>query len=472
MNSIKMGNFLVTPLVLSATLACSSAQTSSSGAGAQTTAASEAGWHLRPFEEVKLENGLRILFIEDRSLPRVGFNLMVMTGSAHDPDSKPGLNYITAALLEKGTTKRSASQYADAMGQIASELNISPGVDYTNVGASSLSTEKQQCLDLMAEAVLSPAFAEEELRRERTKLEAEIAHIVDNPSKFTDLKMDLIAFGNHPYSHPSFGTLESMKTMSQSEVVKHYFKFYRPNNALLAVTGDIDNSFKDKVKKTFSAWQAKEIQPAIFPLMNEVPAKEIHLFSKPDLAQAQIRLVSRGIKRTDPDYLKLKIANAILGGDFVSRLNMKVRDDLGLTYSIHSAFDPRLDFGLFEISTFTRNEKIGETIVQTKAVLQQFVDDGVKKSEVEAVKNVMAGQFPGSIETTDKLAYSLQILRRYGIPDDYLQSFRDNLQKITAKDVNEAIRRHIRPEYMKTVVYADKEKVQDQLAKIGTVVLQ
>jgi zinc protease len=424
---------------------------------------------LKSYEEVRLDNGLRILFVEDKALPRVGFEMMFLVGSLHDPSGSPGLNYLTAALLDKGTAKHSATAYADEMGQIASDLGVSPGVDFTNVSASTLSSEKKQCLDLFTEAILSPAFSDAEIEREKKKILAEIQERVDNPSHFIEEKTDETLFGDHPYAHPVFGDAKSISSLSKGDLVRQFFKYYRPNNALLAVTGDFDASFKEQVKKSFSGWQAKDLAPLTFPQLREANNSEVVLFSKPDLKQTQIRIVSRGIKRADPDYLKLKIANAILGGEFVSRLNLKIRDELGLTYSISSGFDSKLDYGKFEISTFTRNDKVVEVLKNVKLVVSEFVNKGITDEELKAAKSILIGQFPSNIETTDKLAFNLQVLRRYGLSDDYLRNFKLELSSITKDQVNEALRKHLHPENLLTVLYADQMQVLADLQKLGPV---
>ena len=430
------------------------------------------GWKLMKPLEVKLDNGLRILFLEDHTLPRVSLNMMVMSGSLHDPVNQPGLHYMTAALIEKGAGAYTATQFADEIGQLASELVIDPSLDYTNIEASTLSSEREKLLKLFSMAILNPSFSESELQREKTKIIAQLKHLIDEPSHFAELNAEKIMFGAHPYANPPFGTEASIRSMNRNDVVKNFFKDYRPNNSLLAVTGDFGPEFQNQVQKAFTAWQFKEVQTALFSKPIQNSKEKIFLFSKSGLEQAQIRIVDFGIRRSDPDYLKLKLANAILGGEFVSRLNFKIRDELGLTYSIQSGFEARLDEGLFQIATFTRNDKVGETIAQSLKVVSDFVQEGVTSSELQSAKTLLIGQFPAAMETQEKLAISLQLLRRYKIPDDYLENFNANLQKISVRDVNEAVRRHIHPDQLKVVVYADQELVQSQLEKIGVVSLR
>jgi zinc protease len=187
------------------------------------------------------------------------------------------------------------------------------------------------------------------------------------------------------------------------------------------------------------------------------------------LQQAQIRFAEPGIARNNQDFLTLRLANLILGGAFASRLNQKVRDDLGLTYSISSRFEALKNTGGFEISTFTRNDKVGETIKSSLAVLKDFIEGGVTDKELDAAKALLVGQFPAAIETVDRLAFNLLILRLNGIDDSYLKDFFTNVNGISRSDVNAAIKKYFSSDKMKILVYADGTKVADQLKTIGAV---
>lgn len=427
------------------------------------------GFQLRPYQEVTLANGLRLLLIPDRSLPRVGLHLMLNVGVLQESSSQAGLNRITANLLEQGTTNRSATQIAEELGQIAADFSVSAGDDATFLGSSTLATQKGKLLNLFADLVLNPAFSEGELERERNQTLAAIAHAQDNPSHFTDELAAHDFYGEHPYGRPALGLAKTVKQITRTDVVKFYFSFYRPNNAILAVTGDFDSSFVEQIKAAFEKWSAKEIgtKPELAQTFGD--RKPIKLYTKEGLKQAQIRFFGPGIRRKDPDYLLLRIANVALGGDFVSRLNMRVRDQLGLTYSIQSHFDAKDNPGQFEISTFSRNEKIVDAIRESKLVFDAFVKNGITTEELEAAKALMAGQFPAAIETTEKLGFNLLLLRRYGISDQYLTQFNANLKAVRLDEVNAAIKRHLSSVPLQVVVYADQAAVLPQLKTLGDV---
>jgi zinc protease len=433
-----------------------------------------AGFKLRPYQELTLPNGLKIILVEDGALPKISVGLMLKVGSTQDPEQKAGLNYFTAQMLAQGTKTLSATAQSEEFGQIASELHVSASADYTMISASTLSTESSRLLELFFDAVTSPQFAKEEVERIRSRILASIEKQLDNPSSYADMLIDAENFNGHPYGTPIVGRKNTVSNISQTDLVEHYSKNFGPSIGIMYVAGSFSKNFVEDLKNKFSKWgnlnliktHSTDEKVSAKASVLEKKDSRFSLYSKAGLKQAQIRFAQQSIKRNDPDYLTLRLANLILGGDFVSRLNFKVRDELGLTYSISSSFQPMLKGGSFEISTFSRDEKLKETISETQLVLENFVKDGVTQKEVDSAKSLLLGQFPTAIETTEKLAMNLTVLRLYQIDDSYLHDFEKNVQKIKLDDLNLALRKHLNPEKMKVVIFADKQKTEKQLRSL------
>ncbi len=424
---------------------------------------------LRPFKEVLLDNGLKIIFIHDTSLPRVSLSMFVRSGVIQDPVNLQGLNFLTSYMLAQGTQTRSATQLADSFGQLGSELSISPGSDFSMVVSDSLSTSKDELLKLFADVVQNPAFADAEISRLKSRIQASLKKKIDDPSSYADDKFDELIFANHPYAFDNSGTPDSVRKITKQNVIRHYLANFRPNNASLAVVGNFDATFEEQVKTAFEKWAKRTIIVKIPESVPVVSDLQIQLLTKKGLQQAQIRLGQVGIKRNDPDFLKLRVANEILGGGFSSRLNQKVRDDLGLTYSIESSFNSQADVGSFDISTFTKNESVAQTLREVMKVVENFVINGVTEKELESAKTLLIGQFPRAIETSDKTAFNILALDFYGIPKTYLTDYNKTIEKIRLKDVNEAIKKHISAKNFKVLIYADpKIAVQLKDYKIET----
>lgn len=428
------------------------------------------GFRLRPMREVQLENGLRVLFITDNSLPRVSMTMLVKVGSRQDPQGKEGLNSLTAQLLEEGTQSKNAMAVADELGQLGTEINIEPSNDFTTIAMDALVNSSDKLLNLYSDIVMNPAFLDAEVARAKSQTVAQQIKKTDNPSNYANDAFDEFLFKGHPYANDITGTPASVRKITKQDIIRHYLNNYRPNNSQLAVVGRIDKAFEAKVAEAFKKWPGKPIRDFSTPELKPIEGLEVKILSKPGLQQAQIRIGEFGIRRNNPDFLKLRVANVALGGEFGSRLNQHVRDDLGLTYSIYSYFDSRADRGPFVINTFTKNETIGKTLDESLKVFSSFVEKGLTEAELKAAKEQMLGQFPRAIETADRLAYNILILNYYGVPLSYLQDFNKNVAALTLNDVNQAVQKHLESKKLRVLVYADEKKVGDQLKDYKPVV--
>ncbi len=455
--------------VLCATSACGSAAKKSRVGDTVLTASSASGFQLRPYGEKALPNGLKILYVEDNSLPYVSFSLLLKTGSSSDPAAFPGLSLLVAETLDKGAAKRSALDVADDLGRIGADFSASVTADASTVTGSSLSMHADRLLSIFSEAVMEPTFSEAEIARARRQILAAIQRRVDNADALADTAWADHLFGNHPYARPPLGTSRSVQSVKRKNVIQHYLRHYRPNNAILAVTGKLSPELVAKVERTFSAWDAREIPAVRYPAFPKIDKIQIRLVDNPALVQAQIRLGHKGIKRQNDDFIALRVANTILGGAFASRLMDRVRKELGLTYGISSGFDARLDFGPFEISTFTKNESAGQAIAEILKVVETFRKGGATDEEVKRAKGYLKGVFPTAIETAEKFAYNLLMLRLYGIPDSYLTNYLRDLDRVSTSDVNRVIQQYIDPANMKALVYSSSKAVLPQLQPLGIV---
>ena len=425
---------------------------------------------LRPMKEIKLQNGMKILFITDNSLPRVSLTLLAKVGARQDPQGKAGLNTLTAHLLEQGTQSRSAPILADEMGQLGTEIAIEPGNDFTIISMDALVNSSDKLISLFSDIIMNPAFSDAEVGRAKSQIMAQQQKKVDDPSSFASDAFDAFLFQGHPYANDVTGTPQSIRKIKKQDVIRHYLTQYRPNNAMLTVVGRFNKDFEVKVAESFKKWAAKPIKDFSAPQPKAIAGMEVKLLSKSGLQQAQIRIGEFGIRRVDEDFLKLRLANIALGGEFGSRLNQRVRDDLGLTYSIFSSFDSRADRGPFIISTFTKNETVGQTLDESLKVLTDFTEQGMSDSEFKAAKEQLLSQFPRAIETADRLAQNILILNYYGVPLSYLQDFNKNVNALTLEQVNTSMKKNLDAKNLRILIYADQRKVFSQISKYKPVV--
>jgi len=418
---------------------------------------------LRKFSEHTLSNGLHVLLVKDQSLPFVTYQLMVKTGYSSDPAELSGLNQIVASMLEKGTQKRNANQISDELALIGADFEATVDADYTYLLGSGLSFNREPLLDQFIEIVTKPSFAVGEIDKIKRRILDHITQLVDEPNSLADIAFDRFLYGSHPYSKTSFGTKETVRNIHRSAIIRHFLQYYRPNNSIMAVTGNYSDDILQQLEIRLKDWKPRPVKAVSYEPVPKIEKNEVRFLDKSDLTQAQIRVGQEGIPRTDKAFLTLRIANTILGQGFSSRLVDQVRDNLGLTYHISSDMDAKLATGDITISTFTRNNKVGEALTQILNIFDKFVADGVTPAEVASAKGQMLGNFGRSLETSERVAFNLLLLRYFGISDDYLSHYQDSLEDISVADVNRTIKTYFHPGHLKILVYANKKEVLSQL---------
>ncbi len=422
-------------------------------------------FQLKSYQEVQLDNGLPVLLIEDKSLPYFSLGLMIKSGEADDPAGQSGVASLVGDLLNKGTTSRSAEQISDSLAQIGADFSVSVGTDYTMISASSLSFHAEGLLRDFAEILTEPTFTQSEVNRSRQRRLANLQRVVDQPSSFAHRAFQQLLYGEeHPYGPPSGGRLEEVRQMRRAQIIRYYLTHYRPNNAHLAVVGNFEkNQVIETLNSLLAGWEARDRAPLEYGEFPVIEGRSLILVNKSDLQQTQILIGHRGIRRDDPDFLALRVANTVLGGAFSSRLMDEIREARGLTYSVSSSTTSGRDFGLFSIRTATRHDRAGETLQVALDVLDKFVKEGVTETEVRDAKALLTGLFPRAIETPERLAENLLVLRYHGISDSYLKNYIRDLNRLRHQDINRAIRKHFDPDNLKIVLLTNRAQVKDQL---------
>ncbi len=454
--------YAVTILVGCALVGCSSSTKKSGDSDASK-------FQLRDFKETTLSNGLKVLFVEDRRLPYVNFSVLVNAGYATDPNGKLGLTSFATELLDKGTSKRNAGQIADDLEQLGMNFDASTDADYSFIKISALSWNEDKALENLAEMIIDPAFSQGEIDRHRQQVLSALQKKVDEPSEYSQELFYSYFYGNHPYGHQALGKIQDVKTIKRKDLISHYIKFFNPKLSWLVVTGKYSPDIQSKLEKYFERWKDREEGKTSFTKIEQFKGVQIRLVSNPNLVQSQIFIGHKGISRKIPEYLDVKVANAILGDGFSSRLVKNIRIKQGLTYSIDSEFDTKKDQGVFFIGTFTKNNTTGQLLSETIKTYKEFYEKGVTEEEVQSGKSYLVGMFPQIVETPERFAYNLLVLRVFGVPDSYLYDFQKNIQKVTAIKVNEAIKKYFNPSDLKILIYSNKDQVLSQLQTLGHV---
>lgn len=452
---IRVGFILIVGLLVGA---CASKRISipgfSSGAGKT---------QLPPYTVKTLPNGLKIYFVKDESLPRISLSATVLSGSLEDPANKAGVNAMVAYLLSQGTRTKSAIQLADAFGALGTEFSAAPGHDMTSFGASALSTQSGELLALFHEVLTTPSFADAEINKRRSLILSALQKRIDNPSAFAGRQFSRYLNQDQGYGRDPLGNSQSIRQLRKVDLIRHYLNHYRPNNTLVAVAGRFDEAFMAEVERVFGTWEKKEVEPVQVAALEAHQDLRTRWVARKGLAQAQIRFGTPTVPRVHEDYMALRLASEALGGGFGARLMQRIRDDLGLTYSIYAGASADKHQGFLQISTFTKNDSVGKTIEEVLAVYGKFVQEGITAKELEMAKAQMLGQFPRLLETPDQVASQLVAVEAYGLPLTYLTEYEKNVSRVSLTQVNAAIKKHLSPRGLKVLVYGD-EGLAPQLA--------
>ncbi len=426
---------------------------------------------LPPIEKTTLDNGLKVIIIEHHELPLVAFRLVLKSGSVCDPSGKAGLANLTAGLLRKGTKTRNATQIAEEIDFVGGNLGAGAGLDATFATCQVLTKHLDVGLDLLSDIILNPTFKEDEIERLAKQTLAGIKQQKDDPRSVAEEKFRGFVFGDHPYGQPSEGTEESIVALTRDDIVDFHKKYYVPNNAILAVVGDVKSGEAiKKVKAKFSQWGGKEVTPPGFAEPPAITGHQILLVDKPDLTQTYINVGHLGIRRKNPDYFAVRVMNYILGGGgFASRMMAEIRAKRGLTYGIHCNFDSYKLRGAYKVSTFTRNDSTSAAISAIIEQIKRMRAEEVTDKELEDTKSFYNGYFPLQFETPQQIATQILNVELYDLGEDYIKNFRKNIKAVTKKDVLRVAQKYLDPDNLKLVVVSKAEDVKSSLESLGSV---
>jgi len=423
-----------------------------------------------PLKKVyKLSNGLKLITVEWHSLPMVHFSLMIKAGSALDPQDKAGVADATAFLLTQGTKSKNALQIAEEIDFIGAKLSSQSEEDASYVELTILKKHLDKGLDIFQDILLNPSFPQDEIERWKKRTIAVLAQEKAEPAAIATKKFKNFIFGSYPYGN--ILSEKSINEISQKDIAEFYEKYYRPNNAVLAIVGDINpESIKKNISKLLGKWENKEIpafQPPAEPKFTEL---EIQLLNKEDLNQAQVRFGYITTKRNNPDYFPIILLNYILGGGgFSSRLMKEIRSNKGYTYGINSSFDMFKHAGIFSIRTFTKNETVPAIVEEILNQLKILKEKGVTEEELNHAKSYFKGSFARRFERPEKIADQILDVELYNLGDNFLDEYKSRIDAVSIEQVKEVINKYIQVDKAGILIFGKAKDYVEEIKKIGKV---
>ncbi len=388
-----------------------------------------------------LANGLRVVVAERRGVPLVSAQFVVLAGSETDPPRKAGLASLTAGLLTKGTQRRGAPALAQAAEALGGSLESGAGWDQSSVLITVTTPQLSKALGLVSEVVRTPTFAAAEFDRLRTQTLDGLRVSYASPSVLAGLAAERLVFGAGAYGHPAAGTPLSLPRIARADVLAQHREHYRPERSVLVLAGDIGPAEALRLAvQHFGGWRAAPA--AGMPKQTHTTAiapsslpQSLVVVDMNDSGQAGVVLALPVPPRSAPDHAAGEVTNAVLGGDFSSRLNQEIRIKRGLSYVARSQLDTRRQGGLLRASMQTKNESAAEVVGLVQAEIDRLVDMPVPDAELAARKAALIGNFSRSVETTAGLSAVVSGLLVNGQPATELQTRIATLQAVTAADV-------------------------------------
>ncbi|MGE0394277.1 MAG: M16 family metallopeptidase [Vicinamibacterales bacterium] len=420
----------------------------------------------------RLANGLEVRTVEHRALPVVTFVALVRGGVGADPTGGEGLAALTADMLDEGTGAESAIDVSERMARIGADYDVDVRDDSTLLTLTTLSRFADRGAALLADLVQRPSLRDDDFTRVRTQRINRLTQLKDSPAARGEQALLHVLYGDHPYGHLAIGRTSTLQRLTTADVAAFHAAVYRPARTTLVVAGD--GSHRELLavaEHAFGGWEARGADATHAPESEPVPAApatRLGLVHREHAAQSILAIGQLSPPRSTPDYAPLVALNAALGGQFVSRVNLKLREQKAYTYGARTGFSWRRGPGIFTL----------ETSVETRVTVDALADalaelDAVRgarpitDAELAMAKASLTRGYGRNFETAGQVARSTAQLALFELPDTYFEHFVPMVEAVTAADVARVARQHLDPARMAAIVVGDREAIAGPLASLG-----
>ena len=420
-----------------------------------------------PYEVKTLSNGLQVIAVSQHEQPAISLRLMVRAGGAQDPPDRPGVASLAAALLDQGTTTRTAEQIAHTVDSIGGLIGTGSATEWTFLTMVVMKDSFGLGLEVVSDIAKNPSFSPQELELQRKQMLSAMTVSYDDPDYVADAVFDRLVYGPHRYGRPDSGTPASLAAITRDDVVRFHKSWFGANNAILAVVGDVtaEEAFAG-AERAFGSW-GKATSAALAADAPPQPSRRLVVIDRPGAVQTEIRAGNMALPRKHPDYLALDLAVKILGGEGGNRLQGVLRTDRGLTYAASADLDALKDAGKIVADTDTRSETTAEALRVVVDEIARLQRERVADWELRNAKAYLTGSFPLTIETPGAIAVQVLAAVFYGLDLQELQNYRDRVNAVTIDDIQRVARAYLHPDRLSIVLVGDTTKFEKQLAGTG-----
>ncbi len=406
------------------------------------------------------KNKVDVYFVAAHELPMLDVMVTFKAGAAMSAN-KPGVAALTNAMLNEGTKKYNNEQISETLESIGAILGSNIDQDKSSVSLRTLTEQSKltQALEIFNDLLANSTFPQKNFNRIKNQAIENLTLSQQYPEVISSNEFYKLIYPSHPYGVPTDGTIDSVKAITREDLISYYHKYYNYNNAQITLVGDIT---ADKAKELSEDIASRMLNgdkaPELASIQPELTNGVIKHINFPS-TQTHILLGSVGIKRSDPDYFALTLGNHILGDMPLTSLLFKhVRIEQGLAYSVSSDFIAMKSEGPFLINMQTRNEKASEALDVSKKTLIDFLKNGPSEQDLTLAKQNLTGQFPINIASNSKKLGIIAAIGFYNLPLDYLDTYVDNINKISHQDIMTAFNKHININNLTIVTVGNTEQ--------------
>lgn len=422
-------------------------------------------------EVYELDNGMTVFLIEDHELPMIDVTAMIRTGSNYEPADKVGLASIFGQVLrEGGTSKMTGDEIDDWLAARAANIETGIGSQSGSAGMDCLKDDFEDVVALFRDILQDPAFDEEKIKLARVQENAAVARRNDNVLGMTPREFRKLVYGaDSPLArNTEYATIAAV---TRDDLVAWHETYFHPNNILLGVVGDFDSeSMKATLQATFGDWErGPDLALPDVPYRDE-PNPGVFFVEKDDVTQANIRVGHLGIERGNPDYFATVIVNEVLSGGFTSRLFSQIRTRLGLAYSVSGSIGASFNHpGVFQAGMQTANDNMARAVDALKAELVRIVEEPPTDDEIKLAKESILNSFVFNYASRSQTLGQQMTYAFYGMPSDYLEQYRTNIEKVTSEQVAAAAKKYIHPDKLAILVIGNPAEFDEPIDTLGAV---
>lgn len=423
-------------------------------------------------ERLALGNGVVLILVPRRDVPLVAFSAVLRGGALGDPAARPGVASLVAGLLEKGAGERNAYAFADLVEGVGGSFGAGAGAEVISVRGQFLARDQQLMLELLADALLRPLLAQDELEDLAARhIELIKAAKDSDPSELIGTYGRAFLFGPHPYGRPLFGSEASLAAIDREDVQRYYEAQFGAERLILVVAGDIDADRLARMSAdSFSHWARAPVPPPPLARPPPVVGRRVLLIDFPGSAQTYFWIGNVGVDRRYPRRAALDLVNTLFGGRFTSLLNTELRIKSGLSYGARSSFARGSVPGEFSLRSFAQTENTGRALDLALRTLDRLRRDGVSREMLDSARAYTLGQYPLGLETAADWAAVLGEIELYGLGRGFIDDYPAQLAAVSVAEAQAVIEEAFpRADSVAIVAIGDAARISRELAEYGPV---